>query len=200
MDANPAKPTWLWYLVAGLVCAAGMAGGVGFILSNLLHLDAGFTRVLVPGEHEVDLPEAGSYTIFHEYHSVLNNRGYSNPAGLPGLQVRVVSRQTGAEVPLASSRTNSNYSLGSRAGTSLLELNVSAPGKYLISADYPGGEAGPQGVLAISRGLAGRILTTVLGSFAIFGATILATVLIAVFTFLKRRKASQQLSAVPAAF
>ena len=197
MDANPIKPAWWWYVVAALVGVGGVAAVVVFLVSNLLHLDEGFTRMPVPGQQEVELREAGSYTVFHEYQSILNNRQYSNQQQLPGLQLRVSSGQTNAEIPVVVASVNSNYSLGSRAGVSLFEFNVNAPGRYLISAQYTGDATGPEAVLAIGKGFAGRILKTVFGGLAILGGSLVASVAIAVFTFLKRRKAVRQSSTVP---
>jgi hypothetical protein len=200
MDTSPNKPAWWWYVVAALVGLGGLAAFVVFLVSNLRHLDQGFTQVAIPGTQEVELREPGTYTVFHEYQSVFNNRQYSNQPQLPGLQLGVNSGQSNAVIPVTAAGVNSNYSLGSRAGISLFEFNIAAPGRYVISAQYADGTDGPEAVLAIGKGFTGRILKTVLGSFAILGGSLVASILIAVITFVKRRRAVRQLSSVPTGF
>ena len=197
MATDIRKPAWWWYLVAAVIGLGGSAGFVVFLLVNLLHIDDNFTRIAVPGTHEVVLREPGTYTVYHEYLSVLNNRQYSNQRGLAGLQLRVQATQTQKEVPVSAARISSYYSLGSRAGVSAFEFNADTPGRYLIVAQYASGAVEPEVVLAIGKGFMGSVLKIVLGGLAILGSTLATSILIVVLTFVKRLKAARQLSPIP---
>ena len=61
-----------WYGVAVLVLFAGIGAAVWTMLSGLSGLDSALTRIVVPGSRVLTLNEAGAYTIYHEYESVID--------------------------------------------------------------------------------------------------------------------------------
>lgn len=158
------------------------------LFNQLSRLTEGLQQVSVPGEIEITLAEPGTYTIFHEHQSVVGDRVYRNEEGLPGLKVALVSAG-GAHVALSPATVSSNYSVGGRAGVSVLGFSTDEPGPYRLSAWYPEGQGGPQGVLAIGRGFTATLLRTIFGVVGLFlGSTVVGGT-IAVLTFLRRRRA-----------
>jgi hypothetical protein len=184
------KPGRWYYVLAGLVFGAGLAAFGVLIFSGLSSLTGGLTQVVVPGQHELILPETGAYTVFHEYRSVVGNKMYSMaPGGISGLQCSLASKATGEQIPLSRSTMNSTYSMGSRSGASVFGFRIDSPGTYVFSAQYPPGEEGPEAVLSVGHGFVKQLLVTILGGLAIMFGTVGAAAAIAVTTFVKRRRA-----------
>ncbi|MGE5662240.1 MAG: hypothetical protein ACM3X1_08335 [Ignavibacteriales bacterium] len=78
---------------------------------------------VVPGSSNITLSQAGKYTIFNEYRSVVGNRKYSTGEEIPSLQVNLVSKETGDEIPLSSASVNRTYTVRSRSGIRLLDIS-----------------------------------------------------------------------------
>ncbi len=188
------KPSRWYYVLAGLVLGAGLAGFGWFVLSGLSGLTGALTQVVVPGRQELNLSETGEYTIFHEYRSVVGNQVYSMARGeLTGLRCNLRCKETGEEIPLSPSAMTSTYSLGSRSGVSVFDFRIDSPGIYVLSALYPVGEEGPETVLSVGHGFVKQLLVTVFGGLGImFGAGV-AAVAITVITYVKRQRAHKQL-------
>lgn len=198
MSNQSIKPSAWYYGLASLVV---VVGGVSFglLLYTGLHgLADSLTQVVVPGKAEIALSQPGTYTVFYEYESTVGNKVYSTGESLSGLQCNLVSKVTGAPVKLSRPSSSTNYSVGGRSGKSVLQFTITQPGRYEFSADYSGGQVGPEVVLAIGRDFTGKLLATILGSIAVFfGSFVLAIVILAV-TFIKRQKAKKQLAGTTA--
>jgi hypothetical protein len=108
--------------------------------------------------------------------------------GLSRLRVTVQRPGGGVAVPL-SVNTGSRYNVGSRSGVSLFDFTILEAGLYRIEAIYPDGRAAPQGTLAAGQGFLGALLTTIAGGLAIMFVGLGLAIGVAVWTFVKRRKA-----------
>ena len=87
MPRTKVTPSRWYYVLAGVVLAAGLAGFSLLLFNGLSSLTGGLSQMVVPGQHELVLSETGGYTVFHEYQSVVGNKVYSMAqGGLPGLQ------------------------------------------------------------------------------------------------------------------
>jgi hypothetical protein len=181
------RPGRIWYLVAVLIGLAGWGGMAMVLFSGLSGSAERMIRVLAPGHAELTLAEQGSYTIFHEYRSMLDGRVY-NVEGVSGLQVSVREKGTGIALALTSS-PSSNYTIGSYAGRSLFNFEVRRPGVYVLSATYDRGRTEPRTVLSIDRGFVGNLIATILLAFgSAFGGMALGIATFIV-VFVKRRRA-----------
>lgn len=185
--SSSAPPGRRWYVIAAIVALAGWVAMAVFLASRLGDSTGGMMRVLVPGQTDLMLKEAGTYTIYHEYESAFEGRVYHVPS-VSGLTITLRARPSGEEVPLRSAM-NTRYRVGSTAGRSLFDFEVRAPGAYQISATYRGGRKEPQTVLAIDRGFVGSLVLTILGAVAMAFAGTGAAIAIAVMVFVKRRRA-----------
>jgi hypothetical protein len=184
-----AKKTSRWYYVISLLVLIGGWSLLLFILfQNNKILAQELTQIVVPGQWEITLSKRGRYTVFYESKSIVNNKVYTSNKSLSGLKCVVTSNTTGKPVALAPSSDNLSYSVGrSRAGVSVLNFNIDQPGIYEFSCGYSQGKEGSEVVLAI-----GKLTGTVFILAIFFGSGAIA-VAIAVVTFLRRRKAKQQL-------
>jgi hypothetical protein len=175
-----------WYLVALLLALLGAGAAAIFLMARLPSLDAGLVRMVVPGEMAMDL-QRGSYTIFHEYRSVFDGRLFESD-NVSGLRV-TVSAAAGEPVSLTGA-TDTRYSLNGHSGISLAAFEVDTPGRYTLVAAYRDRQ-GPEAVLAVGRGIIGKIFGLVLATIAIALAGIGGGIALASVTYVKRRRARE---------
>jgi hypothetical protein len=193
MDAIGIKPSRWYYGLAILLFVVGLSLFGLFLFRNLIGLASSLVQLPVPGAYDLTFSDTGKYTIFYEYESVIGNRIYATRRDLSGLRCELQSKETGARVRLSGASMNTTYSLGSRAGVSVLDFNVKRPGSYEFSAGYPEGKEGPEIVLAIGYGFTKRIIRTVVGGLGIFFGTVGISAGVALITLFKRRKAREAL-------
>ncbi|MEX1093106.1 MAG: hypothetical protein WEF28_08125 [Acidimicrobiia bacterium] len=180
--ANTAGPRKLWYLLAGLLALAGLvAGGLAFWLT-LTRIGDDLQRASFPGQAELALSEAGTYTIFVE-----RSVGSSLDPAVGDMFVQVISPR-GESLELSSPSGSFTYTLGGQTGEAVLEFEASEGGTFLIVGDYPNGDSGPPVTLAVGKGFGGRL-------FAGIGAVILfplltwsVAIVIVIVTFVRRRR------------
>jgi len=140
-------------------------------------------QVIAPCERDLTFSEAGRYTIFYEYQTVVGERSYSSKRSFPGLNCSLVEMVSGRSVSLSPPLTHSEYLVGCRHGVSMLTFRIDQPGTYHLSARYPEGAVGPQVVLAV--GHVGRGQVAALGLFALSAIS-------AAVVFLKRWKSRER--------
>jgi hypothetical protein len=196
-----------WFYVIGIVILVGgpIISSIFLFLAVVSNIgdmtEVPSIQVVVPRTSDINLSQTGKYTIFYEYQSMVDNRIYSTAEDLPGIQVNLVSKDTGTEIPLSAASINSSYTIGGRSGIGLFSFIIDQPGVYELSASYPASVQGqqeqgqsPKIVLAVFHGSAieklfGNIMGTVGGVLAIAFVPFAVGVAIIVITFLKRRKA-----------
>ncbi len=86
-----------WYFVAALIGIAGIAGAVLVLIARLGGMTEGLTQIVVPGGADLDLKQAGTYTIYHESTSTVGGRVYQSN-GISGLRVVVRSADSGQPI------------------------------------------------------------------------------------------------------
>ena len=178
-------------MLAGLVFQAGLAVS-GFLTASCVRdfiaMRDDLTRVVVPGEGDVTFAGAGKYTIFYESRSEVAGRRYATSEDVPSLQVTLVSRTTGEQASLTPVGPKYQYTVGGYQGRAILDARIDQPGTYELSASYPSGARGPQIVLAVGRNVLREGLLRLAAAGAIFVAGTGIAVLIAVLTFVRRRR------------
>lgn len=192
MNGHETGPTRLYYALAALVFVAGWVLFALFLFKNLSGLSSKLQQVVVPGKAELNLAQAGTYTIYYEYESVVGSKLYSTGRSLSGLECAVTAKATGANVPVSSTTVSSHYSLGSRSGFGVFDFTIDRPGIYVLSAQYAEGHEGPEVVLAVGQGFTTGILTTVFGGLAIVFGSMGLAVALAIYTALKRYQAQKR--------
>jgi hypothetical protein len=179
----------------GVILFLGISGAV----DSAGELSSALTQVIVPGGATLTLDETGTYTIFHEYQSIVNGRMYSNTS-MSSMDCTMTSLATGASIPIQLTTVNSTYDFGGRAGQSVMQFDITEPGTYDFSCRYTSGTSGPEIVLAIGHGFVGDILGTVFGTLgSIFGAiaivfaSIVVAIIIAVVITIRRERSKREL-------
>lgn len=125
-----------------------------------------------PGEIELTIAEAETYTLWHDYQTWYEGRSVGHPPALPsGFTFALESLDTGAAVPFSPLRGSQNLSLNSREASGIGTFQVPAPGAYRLTASNatlpaesdPSDAASPPDVriFSLSRG---RFLSSLGGS------------------------------------
>ena len=195
-DARITPSRW-FYVLAGVVFAAGIALFGLVLYQGLGGMGAKLQQALAPGETNLKLSEPGTYTIFHEYESVFNEKVYSTHESISGLECTLVSKANGARVRLSTSAVNTTYEFGNRSGRSVFDFRIERPGVYTLSASYPQGKQGPEVVLAVGKGITAGILVAVIGGLASFFGSIAIALAITLVTLIKRSNKTKLLLAHP---
>jgi hypothetical protein len=177
-----------WYFAAFCIFVAGIVGAAFFGISRFGDLENALIRVVVPGEGVLDLNEAGTYTIFHESTGTVDGVVYS-AADISGLRVALQSTETGAEIPLARPTANASYNFGGSSGVGIFAFDIETPGPYRLSAAYDDGRAEPQAILSVASGFVSKLLGTIFGAIGIVFGSIVLAIVIAIVTFVRRRRA-----------
>ena len=192
MELQNTGPSRWYYGLAVLVMFAGMALFVVTIWKGLSAATSKLQQVAAPGQTEITLGERGEYTVFYEFKSVMDKRVYSSSESVPGLEFKLVSKSTGAEVELKPTSVNSTYAIGGRSGKSIFDFQIDQPGVYVLTTAYPRGREGDDVVLAVGNGFTGGIFKTVVGGIAVMFGSIILSILIAVMTAVKRNRAGNR--------
>ena len=149
-------------------------------------MGAALAQIVVPGGADLELKEAGTYTIFHEYTSQIEGRVFT-PMDISGLRVTVRSVADGKEVYLRQPSGRQTYNIGGRSGRSVLAFNIDTPGTYRLAGAYGDGRQQPQAVLAVSGNFVGGLLTTIATALGVaFGGIV---VVVAIVVLARRRRA-----------
>lgn len=188
MKLGNIRPRKWWYVISVLIFIIGISAFVLWLVKGISGITNGSQQFVVPGKSEIFLSEPGKYEIFYEYRSVVNGKVYLTEENLSGLQCTLKDRATDQFVPMGNPSINSNYSLGGRAGISVLEFTVKKAGIYDLSAQYSSGKEGQEVVLAIGKGIGGKISGVIIVGIAIFLLTIALSIIVFVVTFLMRRR------------
>ena len=189
MDSRKKKGIFL-IILGILVGAVGVLGFMYFIFAGLIGMRDNMTQYIMPGSHEVVL-QPGSYTIFHEYRTVVNGVVYNNAQMPSSLSCQLVEDGTGKPVQLLTSGGGS-YQFGSRYGSSLMSFEVAHPGKYVLSATYASG-GGSAVILTIGKGLKHFAFSTLIPSLAsIFGGCGIGGILLVIGIILLATKKKEK--------
>lgn len=188
MKLGNKRPRKWWYVISVLIFIIGISAFVLWLVNGLSGITNGSQQFVVPGKSEIFLSEPGKYEIFYEYRSVVNGKVYLTEENLSGLQCTLKDRSTDQFISMENPSINSNYSLGGRAGISVLEFTVKKAGIYDLSAQYSSGKEGQEVVLAIGKGIGGKISGVIIVGIAIFILTIALSIIVFVVTFLMRRR------------
>ncbi len=190
INGNVSKGPGLWLFgVGALIIIIPLILAIVLLVVDLFDSDPK-TRFVVPGTHELDFDDSGKYTIYYEYQSSINGRGYSSSEYLKSIEVDLQSEDGSIIVPLSTSEGNATYQIGGRAGRSLFSFDIEEPGTYIIHADYQDGTSTPEVVFAIGPefdilGIMLRSFGLGIGSFVVGGIFIL-------WVFIKRRRVAEQ--------
>ncbi|MDD4579841.1 MAG: hypothetical protein PHF80_04110 [Methanothrix sp.] len=188
MNRNDVSPAVWHYGLAVLVIVIGFAAFAGFMYQGISNMQNDLLQMKAPSTAELNLSEAGEYTIFYENKSYLNGTIYNTDEEIPNLHVSLKEMATGNDLAVHASSESLTYSIGDRSGRSIMAFEVARPGIYQVNASYSGSE-GPQVVLAIGKGMAEGMLSSIIFSIAALVLSIAIAAAIVYTTYRKRKKA-----------
>ncbi len=145
---NP--PRWWHYLIGALIIIIGFAGGILSCVSSLRD-NIPEIQCVVPGTHEIELDENGTFTIFYEYDSVVDGKTYLTDEYLTGIQVTIKTLDKSNNVPTSTPSGTFSYGWGNRSGTSILQFTVDEPGTYILDGTSGSRYSSPDIVLAVGK-------------------------------------------------
>ena len=176
------RPGRIWYLGA----LALLLGGVTWLIAGLISVSN-----QVNSFPRVPLPAGGTITLNHSGHYVIYYEGNGAADGLiPSFNVRIVAAAPPAEVGSLQSNGNSSvsYTFGSRQGRSVLSLQITHAGRFLVQTSGAPTVAGGSD-LAFGPDFAGDLLAAVLPSIGLILAGIAALIILGVVRSTRIRRA-----------
>ncbi|MGH2806798.1 MAG: hypothetical protein ACRDKT_05955 [Actinomycetota bacterium] len=179
------RPGKTGYWIALLIFLLGCGGSGWLLYSGISGVAAGLERVTGPGSGDVDLDKTGTYTVFYEYESVLEDGSrlvwFSEP---PPMQVTLTT-PAGAEIPMETSVGNFNYDTGARAGRSIGKFEVTEVGIHTLEIDY---DEGPENlVLALGHEKGKATIKTVFGIIGILVSGMIASIIFIIVVIMRSR-------------
>jgi hypothetical protein len=175
------------YFLAPIPAILGLALAGWLVWTEIGALQNALIRMVVPDSSVLTLDEPGTYTIYHEADSVVDGKLYSAP-NIAGLSVNVTAEANGQAIAVVVPGFSSSYSIGGHSGKSVFAFDITAPGRYRLSAAYSGGRGEPQTVIAVGRGFFGRLIGTIFGAIGSVFAGFIAALVLVLTTYFGRRK------------
>ena len=174
------RPGRVWYWVALAVFLAGVAWAVVALVVVFRQVDS-FPRVPDPGQGVISLTHGGGYVIYYE------GPGASTGNVPPGHADVTDVSGSGKVTSLTSFSGSMTYQIGSREGSAVANLQIAAPGRFLVRATSPG--APPGSHLAIGSNLSGGIVAAVLPSLLLILGAIAGAIVVGVVRHTRIRRA-----------
>ncbi|MDP5272844.1 hypothetical protein [Chengkuizengella axinellae] len=119
-----------WYTGIIVAVIVFIVGCVYTILNLLSPFLDSYPYVLVPGEKDIELLEAGEYTVFYEYDS--NQQKYNHV--IDKIQISIVDVETQSDL-LLTRYQNAFYSLNNFEGESMYKFTINESGEFRVVTD-----------------------------------------------------------------
>lgn len=188
METEVIKPSKIFYVVSGVILVIGIILFVIILISGIFSsVNKINNQVIVPGTKTIELKEAGKYSIFFEYRSVIDGKVFETN-NISGLMCTLRNTETDEFIKLDNASVNSTYSVNGREGKSLFEFAINETGKYELKAWYETGD-GEEAVLAIGKGFGMALVRTIVTSIGTLFVSFGVSFVIFIVTFIKRKKA-----------
>lgn len=194
-DNSTAKSAWP-YIVAALIGIVPMILTGVWAWQSISDMEAQTIRFTMGDTHKFTLPNAGTYSVYHEYRSIYEGTVYDTEGKLVNITFNVCPADSEKSLALVVSAWTMGYGEGegysNRAGTLLFDFDAPAGGDYEISIASQGSKPPPTFVMTVKpEGHVSGLVAVVLGSACVNGVCVLAAVVIIIVTFFKRRKAKR---------
>ncbi len=180
MSTTGPGPSKKGYWLGAALIAVGVIGavvwaGLGFVSFSDTIDD--FQRVSANGEGEVTFSDTGGYVIYYEAPG-------ADGGNIPDGEVLLTPADSDEPVPLERYDSELSYNVGDHSGYAVLTFDIAEPGTYVVQSESDG-----TGDLAVGRSVGSKLVTTIVGAFALGGFGFLAGVTILIVTAVRRRNA-----------
>jgi hypothetical protein len=150
------RPGAGWYWIGGVLIAAGVIGALvilGIWVARTSDAVDNFARMKVTadgGDQAFTFSNAGTYTLYYEYRSEVDNEQIRNDDHDPPSQLQVtVKDANGTEVPTRAYDNDFSFSFNDKLGPAFARVDIPAPGVYELTITS---NASQPFVVAIGKG------------------------------------------------
>lgn len=188
-------PSKRGYVIAAILAVLGLTFGGGGLLVGLNQVSDkvdGFQRIDVPGSGAVRFTAPGEFTVYYEATGTTADGGVN--VSLPPVQILLTGGEGGEPVRLSEYEGSLNYDVGGHEGFAVATFRIDTPGTYVLAGDATIAPGIAQ--LAVGHGLGGDLVQTILPGLVLFLA-FLAAAIVAIVTFVRRRRARRRFSGRP---
>jgi hypothetical protein len=159
------KVNFKYLILSGLCAVFAVVAFLYVLFTGISGLTGGLVKADMPGAQEVQLVEAGSYTIFHEWtHAYPANVLVGGDEDARSMILTLTNPQ-GGEVSLSRATSNSTYAMGSREGYSMYTFEIAETGAYTLAGRYEDGSEA-RVMFTLANDFMGKIFKMVMMCFA----------------------------------
>jgi hypothetical protein len=181
--SRPKPASSLGYWLAAMLAFAGVAIAIAWFVSGITGIGSAvddLARVPIPGTQTMALEE-GKNAIYYESDA-------GEDARVPRLKITLAPVGGGRPVVIGPHGGDVTYSTGGHAGRSIAGFTLEEAGSYAITVTSRTENVAPEAVLAVGKGVGGRIVRAIVGAIAFFFGGLLLCGLTIILT--ARRRAS----------
>ena len=176
----------VWFVAAAVILlGCGIAGFVYLLFTGITGIGSAMVTISAPGQYDVALTEAGTYTVFREF-SDAGNGGQVELPGIFGLELKITGPK-GEVIQARPVSANQTYNISNRHGVSIMEFTVVTPGEYLIDASARNPQPDVTMTLTLIQGFLFKILKTIAKSGGVLLAGLLGCALAVIGAVISRK-------------
>lgn len=185
------RPSRAFYAVAiGIVIVGALACGF-FIFRGMTQTRGKVLTLNMPGSSPLNLPNAGTYTIFYQTIRLGVGTNFPTTENMPKLNIEVTDRGTGQVIPLSAATEQLTYPIPKNTGISVLQFHLDGARQVQVKSGYLNGASTPPFLLAVAYGLPGQLVGHVLVGFGFFFIAVAIGLGFGSFVFFRRRTAEK---------
>lgn len=187
------RPGRCRYAIAILLIALAVFGVPGAVLW-LVFSQPKPTQFLAPGPIDFTASQSGKYVLWHEYDTIFDGVTYSGRILPPGLVIRCRDGKSGTNLSVRADR-GATMSTGNAQRQSVAAVDISTPGRYLVSV-----EGASQPILfSFGPAILGKVLGSIFGAIPVVFALLIGGIALAANTWIRRNRALRNLRSENAA-
>lgn len=175
-----------WYYgLAVMMLVIGFSVFVWSLFSGITGLTSGLIQIIGPGASELNLNEAGEYTVFYENQSYVDGRFFSTGDNISCLQIEIIEKSTGSRLSTYSPPSSLTYSMGGRFGKAIPTFQVRSPGIISLERITLLDTRDHRWFWRLGHGFMEGILSTVAISLVVFFGSLIIAAALAITTYKK---------------
>ena len=177
------RPKRLWYVVAILVFGVPMIAGVISMYSVFQSYLSGGTRLMVPGETDLQINKSGTYLIYYETNAFTVFNIANNQLGR-NFGIAIMDLATGEELALKRPGFSGTESFGATVRQVIAKVQFDTLGAYsaTVASEIPSGDG-----LLIRQFDIVELIKGMIGAFALFFLGFIAGPVMALVVLVKRQ-------------
>jgi uncharacterized Tic20 family protein len=181
------RPKRFWYIVAILVFTVPMIAGVISMYSVFQSYLSGGTRLMVPGETDLQINKSGTYLIYYETNAFTAFNMANNQLGR-NFGITIVDLVTGYELALKRPEFSGTETFGTTVRQAVAQVQFDSLGTYsaIVDGEIPSGDR-----LLIRQFDIAELIKSMLWVFGLFFLGFIAGPVMALVVLVKRQNYKQ---------